>query len=161
MTKTPAKPDLPAVPSAAEDLLFQTFNEIGIISQLATARLERVLPMGLRASQFSILNHMVRLGDGRTHQALTNAFQVTKGAMTNNLTRLLDKGLLTMQVDALDGRVKRYYLTSDGRRVREEARVAIGLGYDELLAAFEQQEFADALPFLRRLRSYLDEHREV
>lgn len=159
MSKTPATLPLPAVPSAAEDLLFQTFNEIGIISQLATARLERVLPMGLRASQFSILNHMVRLGDGRTHQALTNAFQVTKGAMTNNLARLLDKGLLTMQVDPLDGRVKRYHLTTDGRRVREEARLAIGFGYDELLAEFGQQDFAAALPFLRRLRTYLDEHR--
>lgn len=101
----------------------------------------------------------MRLGDGRTHQALTNAFQVTKGAMTNNLARLLDKGLLTMQVDPLDGRVKRYHLTTDGRRVLEEARLAIGFGYDELLAEFGQQDFAAALPFLRRLRTYLDEHR--
>jgi DNA-binding MarR family transcriptional regulator len=35
------------------------------------------------ASQFKVLNHLVRLGDGTTPAKLAKAFQITKGAMTN------------------------------------------------------------------------------
>ena len=51
--------------SKTEDLsrlYFQMFNEIGIISQLSSNRLERVLPEGMSIAQFSLLNHLVRLG---------------------------------------------------------------------------------------------------
>ena len=65
------------------ELLFTLFNEIGIGNQLSSTRFERALPKGLTTSQFSVLNNFVRLGGTRSPKQLANAFQVTKGAMTN------------------------------------------------------------------------------
>ena len=36
----------------------QVFAEIGIIDQLATTRMDRLLPVGLTSAQFSVLNHL-------------------------------------------------------------------------------------------------------
>lgn len=140
--------------------VFRVFNEIGIIHQLAVARLERVLPMDIKSSQFGLLNHMVRLGDGQTHRQLTSAFQMTKGAMTNNLNRLLQKKLIRMTPDPGDGRVKRFYLTELGRKIRREAIENISADFHHLLSSMDEQEFINALPFLSRLRQVLDENRE-
>ena len=58
-------------------LAFQFFNEIGIIQQLASTAFNRRLPEGLHVSHFAVLNHLTRLGDGKTPRALASAFQVT------------------------------------------------------------------------------------
>nr|MBC8240058.1 MarR family transcriptional regulator [Alphaproteobacteria bacterium] len=77
-----------------DPLAFRFFTEIGIIEQLARNRLERVLPDGLKVSQFIVLNHLVRLGGEWNPARLAAAFQVTKGAMTNNLQRLEQRRLV-------------------------------------------------------------------
>ena len=41
--------------------IFRFFTEIGVIEQLTRAKLERVLPDGMKISQFTVLNHLVRL----------------------------------------------------------------------------------------------------
>ena len=69
-------------------LVFQFFNEVGIIQQLSATLFNKRLPEGLHVSHFSVLNHMVRLGDGKTPLALANAFQVTKATMTHTLSTL-------------------------------------------------------------------------
>ena len=66
-----------------KQLLFQGMNEIGIIQQLATTEFNRRLPDDLHVSHFSVINHLCRLGDGRTPLRIANAFQVTKATMTN------------------------------------------------------------------------------
>ena len=66
--------------------LFQVLNEVGIIHQLIQTEMNRRLPDGLHASHFGVLNHLVRLGDGRTPVSIASAFQVTKATMTNTLT---------------------------------------------------------------------------
>jgi lipopolysaccharide export system permease protein len=68
--------------------LFALLNEIGIIEQLARNRFERAQPDGLRLPHFAVLNHLVRLGDGRTPGQIARAFQLTKATMTNTLQRL-------------------------------------------------------------------------
>ena len=55
--------------------LFELFNEIGIVQQLATTTFNRVLPDGLHVAHFSVINHLVRLGDGRTPAAIASAFR--------------------------------------------------------------------------------------
>jgi DNA-binding MarR family transcriptional regulator len=96
--------------SKTEDLsrlYFQMFNEIGIISQLSSNRLERVLPEGMSIAQFSLLNHLVRLGGSWAPSRLARAFQVTKGAMTNTLQRLDAQGLIRVATDPDDLSVPR------------------------------------------------------
>ena len=77
---------------SADPPVFRLFNEIGIISQLSGTILARVLPHGLSMAQFGVLNNFVRLGGERTPAGLAEAFQVTRGAMTNTLTRLEAQG---------------------------------------------------------------------
>ncbi len=50
-------------------------NEIGIISQLSRAKLESRLNDGLTQHHFGALNHLVRLGDGRTPLEMARASQ--------------------------------------------------------------------------------------
>ncbi|MDX1269989.1 MAG: hypothetical protein R3311_21665, partial [Oceanisphaera sp.] len=63
MTKSYA-PDTP--PQDDGRLMFDLLNEVGIIAQLSRALLESRLGDGLTIHHFSALNHLVRLGDGRT-----------------------------------------------------------------------------------------------
>lgn len=142
-----------------DPVLFQFFNEIGIIEQLARTKLESVLPDGLKISQFSVLNHLVRLGGEWSPARLANAFQVTKGAMTNTLQRLESRGLVKIIADPDDGRAKLVSLTPAGRDMREQCIRNTAPLLIELEAQFGEQCFSDALPLLEAIRKYLDEHR--
>ncbi|WP_420391338.1 MarR family winged helix-turn-helix transcriptional regulator [Acuticoccus sp.] len=135
------------------------FNEIGIIEQLARARFEAVLPDGLLVSHFSVLNHMVRLGDDKSLTSLAFAFQVSKGAMTNTVQRLERRKLVDVRPDPLDGRGKRVFLTEAGRQARDEAIARLGPALCDLEQALGAEVFAELLPRLQRVRTALDEAR--
>ena len=49
-----------------DPVAFAFLNEVGIIEQLARNRFEAVMPDDLLLSHFTVLNHLVRLGDGRS-----------------------------------------------------------------------------------------------
>lgn len=140
--------------------LFTFFNEIGIIEQLSRAAFEEVLPAGLRVSQFSVLNHLARLGDGKKPSDLANAFQVTKGAMTNTLTKLENRALVKVKADPKDGRGKQVFLTVKGRRARDQSIKALKPVLAELQEVFSARDFQSALPFLQDLRAHLDAARD-
>jgi DNA-binding MarR family transcriptional regulator len=142
-----------------EALLFQLFNEIGIIHQLAGADFERRLPHDLTLAQFSILNHCVRLGDNKTPAALADAFQVTRGTLTSTLRRLEKKAFIRFEPDARDGRSKRVLLTEKGRMAREEAVAAASPKLRQVAAMLGPAEIQTLLPLLRKLRAFLDRHR--
>lgn len=135
------------------------FNEIGIISQLSSNRLERVLPVGMSIPQFSLLNHLVRLGGTWTPSRLARAFQVTKGAMTNTLQRLEAQGLIRITVDPRDGRGKLVEITPAGRRMREGCIRATDAALGDIVKLVEPDQVEAALPFLEHLRKTLDEAR--
>jgi DNA-binding MarR family transcriptional regulator len=144
-----------------DPLLFQFFNEIGIIEQLTRAQLERALPLGLTMAQFKVLNHFARLGGEKSPARLARAFQVTKGAMTNAVQKLEAKGFVETTPNPDDGRSKRVRITAAGLEAREAGIAAIAPIFPFLLGEFDEREFAAALPFLRRLRVFLDENRDA
>ena len=144
---------------AEDPLLFRFFNEVGIIEQLARTKFENVLPDGLKISQFIVLNHLVRLGGEWSPNRLANAFQVTKGAMTNTLRRLEARGLVKVVSDPVDGRGKLVTLTSTGRNMRERCIHNLNPLLMELESEFGKKRFNQALPLLVEIRKYLDEHR--
>ena len=90
-------------------------NEIAIIGQLARTLLEARLPPGFVAAQFSVLNHLVRLGDGRTPLAIAQAFQVPKNSMPHSLNVLQRVGMIEMRKNPQDGRSKLVFITANGR----------------------------------------------
>ena len=139
--------------------VFRFFTEIGIIEQLARTRLERVLPEGIKISQFAVLNHLVRLPGKWNPARLASAFQVTRAAMTNTLQRLESRGLIKIETDPGDGRGKLVSLCVAGRDMREKCIVSIGPFMVELEKELGGQEFANALPMLEAVRTYLDGQR--
>ena len=146
-------------PDNDQALLFSYFNELNIISQLSSGIFERVLPEGLTASQFSVLNWFVRVDNVATPGRLSKAFQVSKGAMTNTLQKLKKKQLVTVDQDESSGRRKIVQLTGDGRRVRDQALRSIYPLLAELADDLDISEIKAQLVAIRKVRAYLDEYR--
>jgi len=139
--------------------VFKLFSEIAIISQLSTALLDKYLPGDLKSSQFALLSHFIRVGDGSTHAQLARAMQVTKGAMTNTLKRLTTLELVVIKVDSDDARIKRAYMTVKGHEVYQTSIESLNLVMQQVLSEFGIDEVENALPFLGQLRSMLDNNR--
>lgn len=137
----------------------RAITEITIISHLAQSLIERVLPDGMTQSQFGLLNHFARRGGEETPAQLAAAFQVTKGAVTNTLQRLEILGLIAIRPDPGDGRQKLVSITAAGLEAQEAAFQALGPKLEAIRAEIPQADFAAALPFLSRLRAWLDENR--
>jgi DNA-binding MarR family transcriptional regulator len=141
------------------EALFGFFNEIGIISQLSGNAFEKALPEGMTLAQFSVLNHLCRLGDGWTPHRIARAMQVTKGAMTGTLKHLEGKGLVVVSPDPSDGRAKRVTITDQGRAMRDACIGAIAPMMQEFLQKFALTDIAGAVPVLAAVRAWLDERR--
>ncbi len=142
-------------------LLFEAFNEIGIIAQLSRAMFEARLPQGMILPHFSVLNHLIRVEDGRTPLALARAFQVPKTTMTHTLAGLERQGLVDIRPHPKDGRSKTVWLTEAGRRFRDAAIAGLGPDLAALEGAFGAAEAQAVLPALRALRQRLDAMRDV
>lgn len=141
--------------------LFEVFNEIGIVSQLSRALLESRLPDGFIEAHFSVLNHLVRLGDGRTPIQIARAFQVPKTSMTHTLKVLEQRGMITMQPNPDDGRSKQVNLTDAGRQLRQDVVAQLGQDFAVVGQMFGVDRFEGMLPDLRALRVFLDENRDL
>jgi DNA-binding MarR family transcriptional regulator len=147
-------------PRPEDPPLFALLNEIGIIEQLARNRFDAAQPDGLRLSQFILLNHLVRVGDGTTPVALARAFQLAKGAITNTLHRLEERGFIRLAPDPADGRGKRVFLTPAGRARRQQAVQSAAGVLDGAQHVLSPEAASAMLPVLRALRQFLDRARD-
>ena len=141
--------------------VFEFFNEVGIINQLATALFSKRLPDGLHVSHFSLLNNLVRLGDGKTPLALSQAFQVPKTTMTNTLMVLSNREFIDIRPNQTDKRSKLVFLTEQGRIFHQHAIQSMGSVVGQFSAQLNPEAIAELLPELRRIREFLDDHRDV
>lgn len=151
------------MPELDEDaaVFFSFFNEIGIISQLSGKLFERNLPAGFLVSHFAILNHLVRLGDGRTPLAIARAFQVPKTTMTHTLSGLEGAGLIRFAPNPDDGRSKCVMLTEYGRLFRSEAIARLLPEVAKISCHIPADRVADVLQVLVDIRDYLDRERDT
>lgn len=140
-------------------MYFSLFNEIGIIGQLSRSLFEARLPDGLLTVHFSIINHLVRLGDGKTPLELSRAFQVPKTSMTHSLSILEKHGFVEILPNPRDGRSKHVLLTQAGRVFRDDAIRALGPDIERMAKEISETEVAAVLPELEKLRKYLDANR--
>lgn len=138
---------------------FRLFNEIGIIEQLGRARFEARLPAGVTLPQFSVLNHLMRVEDGRTPLELARAFQVPKTTVSHWLAGLERMGWVDLRPNPDDGRSKRVWLTEAGRAFRNGAIAAIAPDLARIEAVMTPDEMADMVARLERLRLWLDANR--
>jgi DNA-binding MarR family transcriptional regulator len=149
------------MPETPEDTYGAFFLEVGILAQLSRALFEARLPPGFALPQFTVLNHLVRVKDGRTPLELVRAFQVPKTSMSHSLAVLERHGLVEMRPNARDGRSKCVFITDAGRVFRSTALAAIRPDMIRLAARFPAATLAEVLPVLTELRQIMDAEREV
>ena len=140
--------------------LYSVMNEVQIVSQLWSNEMRHVMPGALSVAQFSVLNWFSRVDDEATPGRLARAFQVTKGAMTHTLGRLLDARLITISPDPSSGRRKIVRRTRRGAELREAA-IANTFGVlQEFASDIDAGRLQRILPTLRLMRRHLDAQRE-
>lgn len=127
-----------------------------MVEQLAQAHLKRALPAGMEVSHFSVLNHFARLGGEKTPGQLARAFHVTKGAMTNTLSRLQAAGYVDIRPDQTDARRKRVSLSEAGMAARNDAVERVAPVFDAVVQGLGRDRIKSVLPILRELRTVMD-----
>lgn len=141
----------------AEDIAVALFGELFMADQLARNRISKVLPKGMELSHFSVLNHLARVGDERTPAQLAKSFHVTRGAMTNTLTKLEWAGHVHIRPDWEDARQKFVAISPSGRAAREAALAGVVPLIAEVVQAIGADRVRALLPVLRELRIKLED----
>ncbi len=140
-----------------EDIAVALFGELFMADQLARNRVSKALPKGMELSHFGVLNHLARVGDERTPAQLAKAFHVTRGAMTNTLTRLEWAGHIHIRPDWDDARRKLVAISPSGRAARDAAVQAVAPLIAEVVQALGADRVRAVLPVLREMRTRLEE----
>ena len=141
----------------ADDIAVALFSELFMADQLARNRISKVLPKGMELSHFSVLNHLARVGDERTPAQLAKSFHVTRGAMTNTLTKLEWAGHVHIRPDWEDARQKFVAISPSGRAAREAALAGVVPLIAEVVQAIGADRVRALLPVLRELRIKLED----
>jgi len=141
-------------------MIFALFNEIGIIEQLSRAMFEARLPKGVLVSHFSVLNHLIRVGDGRTPLDIANAFQVPKTTLSHTLSLLEKRGWIEMRPNPDDKRSKRVWITDAGRAFRDDAIESLAPDMAAMAHQPALNGVEDLVKRLAEIRKYLDAARD-
>ncbi len=138
-----------------ETLAVALFGELFMADQLARNRLTKALPKGMELSHFAVLNHLDHINEERSPAQLAQAFHVTRGAMTNTLSKLEWAGHVHIRPDWDDARRKMVAISPAGRRARDAAIAAVSPIIQEVVGEVGIEDVRTALPVLRALRHKL------
>ena len=139
-----------------EDLAIALFGELFMADQLARNRISKVLPKGMELSHFGVLNHLGRINEERTPAQLARSFHVTRGAMTNTLTKLEIAGHIHIRPDWDDARRKFVAISPAGRAARDAAVQSVAPLIAEVVQALGAERVRAVLPVLREMRTRLE-----
>jgi len=131
------------------------FSELLTIDQLARQRLAQVLPKGMELSHFSVLNHLAGANEEKSPGQLATTFHLTRGAMTNTLTKLEWAGWVHIRPDWDDARRKKVAISPAGIAARDAAIAALAPVIADALGSVEDEKVRATLPVLRALRQNL------
>lgn len=140
---------------------FDLFLEIGIIEQLSRAMFEARLPEGVLVSHFSVLSHLMRVGDGRTPLQMATAFQVPKTTLSHTLALVEKRGWVEMRPNPEDKRSKQVWLTEAGRAFHNAAIAKLGQDLAMIAERFGPDWLDTVKPQLSELRAFLDAARDA
>ena len=152
MDSPPLAPDL-----LADSLAASLFSEVFITDQLAREVIGRALPKGMQISHFSVLNLLAHLNVERSPAELAEAFHVTRGAMTNTLSKLEWAGHIHIRPDWDDARRKFVAISPAGRAARDAALAAFMPRIADVVRDVGADRVRAALPVLRVLRRKLED----
>jgi DNA-binding MarR family transcriptional regulator len=138
---------------------FQLLNEVGMLDQLAQSEAAKLLAPDLNMPQFIVLNHLQWRGVEISMASLANAIQVTKGAMSNTVSRLQQKDWVCVRPDPSDGRGKLVSITKSGIDARDGAVIRLDAGLVGLDTVLSPKEMAKALQLIKKVRVWFDKKR--
>lgn len=141
----------------ANALAVTLFSEILMADQLARASLDKVLPKGMEISHFSVLNHLAHASDEKTPAQLASSFHVTRGAMSNTLSKLEIAGYIHIRPDWEDARRKMVSISGAGRQARDQALASIAPLIETVVNDLGSDKVRSALPILREFRLRLEQ----
>ncbi|MEP2642600.1 MarR family winged helix-turn-helix transcriptional regulator [Roseobacter sp.] len=136
-------------------LAIALFSEVLAADQMVRARLSKVLPKGMEISHFSVLNHLAGAQVERTPAQLAETFHVTRGAMTNTLSKLEWAGYVHIRPDWDDARRKMIAISPAGRQARDHAVGALTPLINQVVEKLGDTKVREALPILREMRRQL------
>ncbi len=136
----------------SDKLAVALFSEMLIADQLVRARLSRALPKGMELSHFIVLNYLAQTQVERTPAELARTFHLTRGAMTNTLTKLEWAGHVHVRPDWDDARRKRVAISPAGLAARETALAAILPIMSQAVDGIGATRTRVAIPVLRAIR---------
>ena len=127
-------------------LAISLFGEILAADQTVRNRLSRVLPKGMEISHFSVLNNLDWHNGERTPAQLAETFNVTRGAMTNTLSKLEWAGYIHVRPDWDDARRKMVAISPSGKAAREQALSAIAPMINQVIEQLGEDQSDPADP---------------
>ncbi|KFI28786.1 MarR family winged helix-turn-helix transcriptional regulator [Paenirhodobacter enshiensis] len=140
----------------SDPLAATLFAEVFMVDQLARNVVSRALPKGMEISHFSVLNHLAHIGEERTPAQLAATFHVTRGAMTNTLSKLEWAGHVHIRPDWDDARRKFVSISPAGRQARDAALASFMPVIADVVRSIGPDKVRATLPVLRALRNRLD-----
>ena len=140
---------------STQNLAVTLFSEILAVDQLARSSVARVLPKGMELSHFSVLNHLAHVAVEKSPAQLALTFHLTRGAMTNTLSKLEWAGWVHVRPDWEDARRKMVSISPSGIAARDAALAAIAPVIAQVVDTVGADKVRTALPVLREMRVQL------
>ncbi len=141
----------------SDEIAVALFGELFMAGQLARNRVSKALPRGMELSHFSVLNHLARINDERTPAQLARSFHVTRGAMTNTLSKLEWAGHVHIRPDWEDARQKFVAISPSGRAARDSAVAAVVPLIGDVVQGLGAERVRALLSVLREMRVKLED----
>ncbi|QHQ36184.1 MarR family transcriptional regulator [Algicella marina] len=148
-----------AYPADASGAALTLLNEINGIAQLSRSLLESRLPMGLTPPQFDVINILASAAGNLSPINLATQLKVPKTSMTNTLTGLEKKRLISMTPNPQDGRSKHVSITEEGRDTHLQALAALSPDLTAFVQEISIHRLRSVLPDLQQIRVKLGEDR--
>ncbi len=145
------------------DLANNLFISLGITHQLTDNILMRLLaPFDLGISQFYILSHFARHKEQAvTVSELARVMQMNQPAVTKIINKLNEMGLVDIQKDEKDGRKKWVNINQQGLNKISEAYTSFQPFMAQVFGDWNQEEMQKTLEKVNKLKTWLDNHRNV
>lgn len=141
----------------SDPLAVTLFSEIIASEQMMRGRLSRALPRGMELSHFMVLNYLAGQSGERTPAQIARIFHLTKGAITNTLSKLEAKGYIHIRPDWDDARRKKVSISQAGQQSRDQAVQAVAPVFEDVMQRVGSENVRAALPFMRDLRVALEQ----
>ncbi|MBP2631655.1 MAG: hypothetical protein H6Q70_2283 [Firmicutes bacterium] len=134
-------------------------NHVGYLIQQISHLLEQLcnknlINEGLSISQARVI-YLLYQNDGMTQTELQQDLLIKASSITKLIDVLAEKGLVTREASSDDARIKKIYLTAEGRKKEENLYKISEATEADLLSTLSDSEGKELIGMLKSIKSYL------